>query len=61
MEQADIQCYIEASSTVPVNPRFVFEEYWMEYVERRVGIPLTWWDNKQQKVARLKDIASSVT
>ena len=59
--KANIVCYIEATSNTKPNPHFVFEEYWMEYVRRRVGIPFQWWDNKKQKVASLKDIALTIT
>lgn len=33
-----------------VNRRLVFEEYWMEYVERIVGRPMRWWDPKRYGV-----------
>jgi hypothetical protein len=39
------------------NKNMVFEEYWMEYVERVIGMPLRWWDYKQQAHAYLADFA----
>jgi len=38
-----------------VNRNMVFEEYWMEYVERVVGHPLRWWDRHQKKQSFLMD------
>lgn len=40
----------------PVNRNMVFEEYWMEYMERIVGKPLRWWDILQDKQALLADL-----
>jgi len=58
----DLACYAQTSSPSKVaNQRMVFDEYWMEYVERRVGSPLTWWDNKRNRVASLQDIASTIS
>jgi hypothetical protein len=39
------------------NQNMVFEEYWMEHVERVIGMPLRWWDYKQQARAYLVDFA----
>lgn len=50
--------------TLPRNPkvnhRLVFEEYWIEYVERIVGRPLQWWDSKRQVRCSLADITEVV-
>lgn len=43
-----------------VNRRLVFEEYWMEYMERIVGRPLRWWDSTNQIRCSLADITDSV-
>ena len=43
--------------TKEVNRNMIFEEYWMEYVERVVGRPLRWWDVLQQKPLLLADFA----
>lgn len=43
-----------------VNRRLVFDEYWMEYVERIVGRPLRWWDSSRQVRCSLEDITESV-
>jgi len=32
-----------------VNRNMIFEEYWMEYVERVVGRPLRWWDQNTKR------------
>jgi len=32
-----------------VNRNMIFEEYWMEYIERVVGHPLRWWDRNQKQ------------
>ncbi|CAB9511178.1 expressed unknown protein [Seminavis robusta] len=40
-----------------VNRNLVFEEYWMEYVERVVGRPLRWWDVVQENASLLEDFA----
>lgn len=58
----DLHCHALASGPGKIaNQRMVFDEYWMEYVERRIGRPLTWWDNKKNKAAFLDDIVSSMT
>lgn len=56
----DITCYVEAAGQAKPNQRFVFDEYWMEHVDRVVGVPLRWWDNKGNRVALLTDIASTL-
>jgi len=38
-----------------VNRNMMFEEYWMEYVERMVGTRLRWWDRSAQKRSFLPD------
>lgn len=40
------------------NRNQVFEEYWMEYVERRVGRPLVWWDVISASRAPLLEFAT---
>ena len=40
-----------------VNRNLVFEEYWMEYIERAVGRPLQWWDKLKSQKIRLVDFA----
>lgn len=40
-----------------VNRRFVFEEFWMEYVDRVVGRPLMWWDRLTDSPATSQDLA----
>ena len=43
--------------TNAVNRNLVFEEYWMEYIERAVGRPLQWWDKLKSQKIRLVDFA----
>jgi hypothetical protein len=43
-----------------VNRRLVFEEYWMEYVERIVGRPLRWWDPSRNVRCSLAEITDNV-
>ena len=43
-----------------VNRRLVFEEYWMEYVERIVGRPLRWWDPSRNLRCSLAEITDLV-
>lgn len=54
----------ELEATLPTNPRvnrrLVFEEYWMEYVERIVGRPLRWWDSSRQVRCSLAEITELV-
>ncbi len=38
-----------------VNRNLVFEEYWMEYIERAVGRPLQWWDKLKSEKSQLVD------
>ena len=40
-----------------VNRNLVFEEYWMEYVERTVGRELQWWDKQTSRKSHLVDFA----
>jgi hypothetical protein len=51
-------------ATLPQNPqvnqRLIFEEYWMEYVERTVGRPLRWWDSSRKLRCSLAEIADIV-
>jgi hypothetical protein len=51
-------------ATLPQNPqvnqRLIFEEYWMEYVERIVGRPLRWWDPSRDVHASLAEITETV-
>uniref|UniRef100_A0A6V2FXP0 Exostosin GT47 domain-containing protein n=2 Tax=Ditylum brightwellii TaxID=49249 RepID=A0A6V2FXP0_9STRA len=42
-----------------VNRNMIFEEYWMEYVERVVGRPLWWWDVVDAKRSKLAEFAAS--
>eukprot|EP00957_Ditylum_brightwellii_P211824 15366643-Ditylum_brightwellii.AAC.1 len=42
-----------------VNRNIIFEEYWMEYVERVVGRPLWWWDVVDAKRSKLAEFAAS--
>ena len=39
-----------------VNQRLIFEEYWMEYVEKIVGRPLRWWDPSRDVHSSLAEI-----
>ena len=43
-----------------VNRNMIFEEYWIEYVERTVGRPLRWWDVVGNQQALLKDFVVSM-
>ena len=43
-----------------VNRRLVFEEHWMEYVEREIGRPLRWWDPTRNVRCSLEEITNSV-
>jgi hypothetical protein len=55
----------EMTTKLPVSPvvnrRLLFEEYWIEYVERSVGRPMRWWDSSRQIRTSLSDITNSVT
>lgn len=44
----------------PVNRRLVFEEYWMEYIEREVGHPMRWWDSSRDLRCSLDEITKHV-
>ena len=46
-------------SNMTVNRNLIFEEYWLEYVERIVGAPLRWWDNKQLRTILLSELTAS--
>lgn len=52
------------AETLPPNPqvnqRLIFEEYWMEYVERIVGRPLRWYDPLRDVHSSLGDIQDLV-
>jgi hypothetical protein len=43
-----------------VNQRLIFEEYWMEYVEREVGRPMRWWDPSRDVRCLLEEIRDVV-
>jgi hypothetical protein len=43
-----------------VNQRLIFQEYWMEYVEREVGRPLRWWDPSRDVRCSLAEITNVV-
>jgi hypothetical protein len=43
-----------------VNRRLIFEEYWMEHVERVVGRPLQWWDPSRNVRCSLAEITNEV-
>lgn len=43
-----------------VNQRLVFQEYWMEYIEREMGRPLRWWDPSRNVRCSLVDIVNVV-
>lgn len=43
-----------------VNQRLIFEEYWMEYVERIVGRPMHWWDPSRDVRCLLEEISEVV-
>ena len=40
-----------------LNRNLVFEEYWMEHVERVVGRQLQWWDKQKSRKSRLVGFA----
>jgi len=42
-----------------VNRNMIFEEYWMEYIERVVGYPLRWWDRNRKRRSYLKDFSEA--
>jgi hypothetical protein len=50
----------QLSKSPQVNRRLVFEEYWMEYVERVVGRPLQWWDPSRNVRCLLAEITNEV-
>jgi hypothetical protein len=55
----------ELESRLPLNPvvnrRLIFQEYWMEYIEREVGRPMRWWDPSRYGVrCSLEEIANIV-
>jgi hypothetical protein len=41
-----------------VNRRMVFEEFWIEYIERVVGHPVRWWDRSRGVRCSLTEIAA---
>jgi len=41
-----------------VNRNMVFEEYWMEYIERIVGGLLRWWDRNVNETKLLREFAA---
>lgn len=43
---------------VVVNRNVVFEEYWLEHMDKRVGRPLRWWDPVAAKSAMLKEFVN---
>ena len=43
-----------------VNQRLIFQEYWMEYVEREAGHDLRWWDPSRDVRCSLAEITSIV-
>ena len=43
-----------------VNQRLIFQEYWMEYIEREVGRPLRWWDPSRDVRCFLAEITNVV-
>jgi hypothetical protein len=55
---SDLEAFLPNQMT-KVNRNMVFEEYWMEYVERVVGRPLRWWDVVQKKQCWLAEFANS--
>ena len=38
-----------------VNRNIIYEEYWMEYVEKEVGRPLLWWDIVGNQTSQMSD------
>lgn len=46
---------------IVVNRNVVFEEYWIEYMERIVGRQLRWWDTVAQKRSVLRDFVNFST
>jgi hypothetical protein len=54
----------ELEATLPQNPkvnrRVLFEEYWMEYVERVVGRPMRWWDPSRASRLSLSEITTTM-
>lgn len=43
-----------------VNQRLIFQEYWIEYVEREAGHALRWWDPSRDVRCSLAEIAAIV-
>jgi hypothetical protein len=54
----------ELEMKLPTNPnvnrRLLYEEYWMEYVERVVGRPMRWHDPSGEALSSLSEITTSV-
>jgi hypothetical protein len=54
----------ELEMKLPTNPnvnrRLIYEEYWMEYVERVVGRPMRWHDPYRKTRSSLSEITTSV-
>jgi hypothetical protein len=40
----ELEKVLPTPPTVQVHRNMIFEEYWMEYIERKTGRPLRWWD-----------------
>jgi hypothetical protein len=53
----------ELETTLPrdpkVNQRLLYEEYWMEYVDRVVGRPMRWWDSSRETRSSHSEITSA--
>lgn len=54
----------ELEGNLPLNPvvnrRMVFEEYWIEYIERVVGHPVRWWDPSRNVRCSLTQMTEAV-
>ena len=54
-----IQDFEKTHQEIEVNRNIIFEEYWIEYVDRIVGRELTWWDRCTGQPAMRRDFAPS--
>jgi hypothetical protein len=58
LTEENVLSRMQAQNFSIVNRNMVFEEYWLEYVDKVAGMPLRWWDRIGKRAAFLKEFVN---
>ena len=61
LTEAHLVARMNLTAIPQVNRNMIFEEYWMEEMERQVGRPLRWFDIRKRRQSTLDDMYTNYT